>query len=97
VAVATVSAFIKSALTGSTTDPVISHRIASVTPTSTLKASGRALAIDACWSTNEAAVPPTSTRAGAGIATDPRDGPLGSPRDRIANGAEPDLPGMLPR
>ena len=68
VAVAVVSAFITSALIGSTTDPVISHRIVSVTTASTISASGSEAAIEDCWSSNSAAGPPTSTGTGAAVA-----------------------------
>ena len=64
----TVSAFISTALTGSTTEPVISHSTISVSPTSSATASSSREPIAACWSTNSAALPPTAHVEGGGSA-----------------------------
>ena len=93
-AVAVVSAFINSALTGSTTEPVISHRIASVTAASTLSASGRALGDRGLLVDERGGAAADQHRGGGGDRADPRDRPLGSGRDRIARGAEAELPGI---
>jgi hypothetical protein len=68
VAVAAVSAFISSVLTGKITEPVSSHSTSRVTTTRIARASGRVAAIDAPWSAKSAAAPPTSTGTGAGRA-----------------------------
>ena len=83
------------ALTGSTTEPVISHSTANVSTTSSPTASGRFEPIASCWSTNSAAAPPTSSGYGAGPA---RISPDQRPR-RVALGlagdGDVDLPGRV--
>ena len=67
-AVAAVSAFISSVLTGKITEPVSSHSTSTVTTTRSASASGSVVAIDAPWSAKSAADPPTRTGTGAGRA-----------------------------
>ena len=55
----TVSAFMAIALSGSTTEPVISHRTRKVSTASRMIASGRCEPIAFCWSTKVAASPVT--------------------------------------
>ncbi len=64
----TVSAFMAIALSGSTTESVISHRTTNVSSASAPIASGRCDPIASCWSTKVAAGPVTSAVNGAGVA-----------------------------
>ena len=73
----TVSAFITIALSGSTTEPVISHRTTKVSADQRGRGRGAAgAAIAACWSTNSAAGPVDLHVNGAGVARTSSHQPL---------------------
>ncbi len=66
VAAAAVSALVSRAITGSVTDPVISHKTSRVSAASSGSATGRVRTTAACWSARLAACPPTATGNRAG-------------------------------